>query len=222
MERIFAGEVFEILIQPGALIFSYNHHVENNCIAVHYKMLSFDSRQMTDVGKNIYKLAKFGSNYRMIEPLCDNYITARALVLQGSKTFVTERSGKATLFDSDGLPIWTGELRYRGMAPSDIGLYKNSMWASYDKGNVLLRFNLSNMREELRIGGTRSPFSEPCDLFVTGNEAVVCNRGSRKLVKVNLDTYAVSDYKEFSEAVHGYVRNDNFEFVLLDSGVYLL
>ncbi len=222
MERIFSGEVYEVLLQSGGLIFSYNHHIENDCVAVHYKMLSFDSRQMTDVGKNIYKLAKFGSQYRMIAPLCDNYITARALLLQDGKVFLSEQSGKATLFDHDGMPIWTGDLQYRGSAPSDIALYKNSLWATYDSFNVMLRFNLATMREELRIGGTRSPFNQPCDLSVDGNEATVSNRGSNKLVKIDLDTYAVSDYKEFSEPVRGYVRNDNFEFVLLDSGIYIL
>ncbi len=222
MERIFSGEVFEILPQAGGLIFSYNHHVENNRIAVHYNMLSFDSRQMADVGKNIYKLAKFGSNYRYISPLCDNYITARSLLLPNGKVFLTERSGAATLFDVDGMPIWTGDLRYRETAPSDIALFGNSLWAAYDRFNVLLRFNLATMREELRIGGTRSPFDQPCDLFVDGDDAVVCNRGSKKLIRVNLNNYAVTDYKEFSEAVHGYVRNGEFEFVLLDSGVYVL
>lgn len=222
MERIFSGEVYEMVLQTGGLIFCYNHHMEENRVAVHYKMLSFDNHQMTDVGKNIYKLAKFGGKYRMIEPLCDNYITARAISLPNGKIFLVEQSGGASLFDSDGMPIWTGELRYRNAPPSAIALYKNALWATYDKFNVLLRFNLATMREELRIGGTRSPFDQPCDLFMRGNEAFVSNRGSRKLVRINLDTYAVDDYKEFSEAIHGYVRNDHSEFVLLDSGVYQL
>ena len=78
------------------------------------------------------------------------------------------------------------------------------------------------MREELRIGGVRSPFSAPKNIFVKGNIATICNADSKKLSRVNLENYTVEDYHEFSETVHSYVSVDKYEFVLLDSGLYVI
>ena len=224
MERIFAGEVYDLVPQANGLVFSHRKETvgDNEWIVVNYKMISFDTGRMTDVAANIYQLSKFGSNYRAVVSLCDNYIRARALVLPSSRVLLTEMNGNATLFDSDGSPVWHGDVLYRGGAPADIAAYKNSIWASFPKANVLLRFNPATMREELRIGGINSPFNSPHDIFVDGDVAVVCSTGSNKLIQVDLRSYAVSDYMEFSEPVYSYAHIQKYEFVLLESGIYVL
>lgn len=222
MEQIFAGEVYDIVPQPNGLVFSYCKEATEAHVVVGYKMISFDTKRMTDVAKNIYQLSKFGSNYRSVAALCANYITARALVLPSSRVLLTEENGSAALFDSDGLPVWQGDLLYRGGAPSDIAAYKSAIWACYPHANVLLRFNPATMREELRIGGSRSPFDRPHDIFIDGDCAVISSTGSNRLLRVELTSYAVSDYLEFTEPVYSYVRLQNFDFVLMESGIYVV
>ena len=222
MERIFSGEVYDIVPQAGGLVFSHRKEAVGEWLVINYKMISFDTGRMTDVAANIYQLSKFGSNYRAVVALCSNYIKARALVLPSTRVLLSEENGAATLFDSDGVPVWQGDMLYRGNAPSDIAAYNNAIWASYPKNNVLLRFNDSTMREELRIGGSSSPFSRPFDIFVDGDSAVISNIGSNKLVKVDLNSYTVSDYKEFTEPVYSYAHIRNYEFVLMESGLYVL
>jgi len=39
MERIFAGEVYDIVPQPNSIIFSYCKEKKDNCVVVGYKML---------------------------------------------------------------------------------------------------------------------------------------------------------------------------------------
>ncbi len=222
MERIFAGEVYDIVAQPNSIVFSYCKESKEDHVVVGYKMLSLDNNHITDVAKNIYQLSKFGSNYRSVAALCNNYVTARALVLPTTKVFLVEDDGSATLFDTDGSPIYKGDVIYRGNTPSDIAVYKNTIWACYPKANVLLRFNLTTMREELRIGGSRSPFERPNDIFVDGDYAIISSTGSNKLIKVELSNYSVEDYKEFTEPVYGYVKLQSKEFVLMESGLYVL
>lgn len=222
MKRIFAGEVYEAVPQPNGIVFSYCKDVTDSHVLVSYKMISFDTGKMTDVAKNIYQLSKFGSNYRTIAVGCQNYVTAKALILPNGKVFVAEDDGKAMLFDNGGATLWTGEIKYRGVSPSDVAIYKNTLWACYSEANVLLRFNLMTMREELRIGGAKSPFNAPHDLFIDGDNAIVSNTGSNKLLTVNLNSYTVLDYKEFSEAVYSYMRIKDYCFVLMKSGLYLL
>ncbi len=222
MKQIFEGEVYEILPLSNGIIFSYCKEVIEKNVVVAFKMLSFDTGKFTDIAKNIYLLTKFSNNYKAIMENCDNYITVKSIVLPNAKVFLLSSSGETQLIDTDGTPIWKGVLSYRGTTANDIILYKNSLWTCYYDLDVMVRYNLATMREELRIGGKKSPFNKPKSLFVEGNVATVANHGSKKLIQLNLDNYTVLDGEEFSEPVNQYVKSGNYRFVLLNSGVYML
>ena len=78
------------------------------------------------------------------------------------------------------------------------------------------------MREELRIGGNKSPFDKPRSLFIDGDKVMVSNQNSKKLIEINLNTYTVFEYQEFEEALYQYVRVGDNRFVVLESGLYLI
>ncbi len=204
------------------IIFSYCKDVIDENTIVSYKMISFENGHFTDVARNIYLLTKFGNNYKATAMFCGNYITAKSIVLPNSKVFLLEDNGSAALLDNDATLLWSGELKYRGGAAADIALYKNTLWASFPECNVLLRYNLSTMREELRIGGNKSPFSRPEGLFVEGDNIMVSNAGSSKLIQVNLNTYSVFEYEDFEEPIRQYVKVADYRFAVLDSGLYLI
>ena len=220
MKRIFAGEVYEILPQPNGIVFSYCKEKSDDQILVSYKMYSLETDKTTDVAKNIYLLSKFGSNYRAVTNSFENHITVKSVIFPNGKIFTLERDGKAKLFGAEGEILWQGSIIYRGKAPSDISFYKNSLWCCYSDANALLRYNILNMREELRIGGAVSPFVNPSDIFINGENAVLSTPATNKLVKVNLETFEAQDYKEFTESVYSFVTVKDTSFVLLDSGVY--
>ncbi|MGN0494471.1 MAG: hypothetical protein ACI4F7_12550 [Acutalibacteraceae bacterium] len=222
MKKVFSGEVYEVLPISNGIIFSYCKDIIEENTLVSYKMITFDNGRFTDIAKNIYLLTKFGNNYKAVAALCGNYITAKSIVLPGSKVFLLSEDGEAKLLGADAVPVWTGELKYRGAAATDIALYKNALWASFADCNVLLRYNLTAMREELRIGGNKSPFNKPSGLFIDGDTVMVSNTGSSKLIEVNLNTYSVFEYEEFSEPVRQYVRVGDNRFAVLDSGLYLI
>lgn len=222
MKQVFAGEVYEILPLPNGIIFSYCKDTIDNNVVVFYKMISFDNGSFTDVAKNVYLMTKFGNNYKSIIGFCDNYITAKSIILPNGKVFLLSSDGTAHLFDTEATEIWNGEMKYRTFNASDVVLYKNSLWASYSDCNVLLRYNLTTMREELRIGGNKSPFNKPTDIFVDGDNAIISNADSCKLVQVNLNGYSTLECESFEEPVYQYVKVGNYRFALLKSGLYLL
>jgi len=222
MQKIFEGEIFEVLPLSNGIIFSYCKDTVDNNIIVAYKMISFENGRFSDVAKNIYLVTKFGNNYKAVASQCDNYITVKSILLPNGKVFLMQSDGTAKLLDTDATPIWTGSLVYRSCCPTDIILHNNALWVSYADCNVLVRFNLSTMREELRIGGTKSPFSKPRDLFLEGDNAIVSNQGSKKLVNINLKEYTVDDLEEFEEPLYQYVQVAGNRFVVLQSGLYLI
>ena len=53
-------------------------------------------------------------------------------------------------------------------------------------------------------------------------QLIVCNSNAKSILEVNMKTYTVRERTVFEEPVHRYMRIDGKEFVLLDSGLYLL
>lgn len=224
MELVFKGEIYDMVQKSDGLVFSYKKGEIDGRLVVGFKMISVENGIMTDVAKNVYLLSKYGSNYRAATGLCSNYVTAKSIPLLSGRILVLDSGGTAAFIDADGIPGWTGELKYRGAAPSAAAVYKNGLWACFAASNVLLRFNFATMREELRVGGgssgTASPFASPRDIFIDGSQAVVSNAASNKILKIDLESYTVSDFYEFSEPVYGYLKTGNYQFALLESGLY--
>ncbi len=222
MKQIFEGTVFDILQTQNGILFSYHKDTVEDKIVVGYKMLSFDTGRFSDVAKNIYLMTKFGSNYKVILNYCKNYILTKAIVLPNGKVFILKNDGEAMLIDNDASPIWQGDLIYRGCIANDVAIYKSSLWTAFSNCNVLLRYNLSTMREELRIGGNNSPFDKPKSLFLKGDTAIISNQNSKKLVGINLESYAVSELDEFPEEITQYLEVGIYRFALLKSGIYMI
>lgn len=224
MKRIFEGAVYDMVKRTDGFVFSCRTEVFEGEMLMFYKTVDAQSGIIADVSNNIYLLAKFGANYKSVIKPVSNIITSKTISLPSGKLFLCDKDagGKCYLFDGTGGILWTGVIQYRECVPSDIALYNNCVWASFIEHNVLIRFNLATMREELRIGGTRSPFSKPRSIFIEGNNAFVSNVGSYSLTKVNLDTYAVEDYCQFDRSVKSYLAVADREYVLLDDGIYEL
>lgn len=223
MEQLFEGKVFEILPITNGIIFSYfSGEQEDGTVQVSYKMISFENRRITDIAKNIYMVTKFGNGYKAVEKLCENYITVKSLLLPGGNFFILHNDGTAQLVGSDGEPIWTGLLTYRGFVPSDIILFGDGLWACYEEANIILKFSLTNMKQELRIGGKESPFEGPCDLFDENDTLIICNKKSSKIQKIDLNTYDITEIQTFEEPLYQYVSVNGYQFVALESGLYVI
>ncbi len=222
MKQIFEGTVFDILPTQNGILFSYHKDSLEDKIVVGYKMLSFDTGNFSDVAKNIYLLTKFGSNYKMIINYCKNYILTKSILLPNGKVFLLKNDGEAMLIDTDATLVWEGSLTYRGCIARDVAVYKSSLWTAFSDCNALLRYNLSTMREELRIGGNNSPFNNPKSLFIKDETAIISNQNSKNLVGINLESYAVTEIENFEEEITQYLEVGIYRFVLLKSGIYMI
>ncbi len=225
MKTLFEGEVVDVILVENGLIIAYicERNNDTGTVVVAYKMVTFTDGKFTFVQRSLYELSKFGANHKEILKHVKNHITSKALPLSSGKTFILERDGNGKLIDTLGNCIWFGTLSYKDNAPSSIAVSNRSMWTCFKESSVLTKMNLMTMKEELRIGGGQaSPFNKPVDLFIDGNDIYVCNLGNNSIVRVNLNTYVTSVYREFNCKVYRYIKNDGYEFVVLESGIYLL
>lgn len=223
MKKVFNGEVYDILPLKEGMIFSYCKESNDENVLVAYCMLSFDNGRFSNVENDIYLITKFGNNYKAISALCENHIKTKAVTLANGKVFLMQPDGTAQLVDNDATPVWTGKLTYRNCIPSDIAVHNNTLWAVYPDCNVVLSYNLSTMREELRIGGgENSPLKKPRSISISGDCITVCNLESQNIIEINLTNYKVRELETFEEPVYQYLEISNNRFVLLASGLYYI
>ena len=70
MERIFDGEIYDLICQNGNLVFTYCKSSTENAVLVGYKMITKDNKIPTDVAKNIFQnsevITGMPANFRQI------------------------------------------------------------------------------------------------------------------------------------------------------------
>ncbi|MBO5872937.1 MAG: hypothetical protein J6Q56_01880 [Clostridia bacterium] len=223
MEKISGHKAFSIHALPDGLIFPYliEKIEEENQYRIGYKMVSFSTGKISNVTKSIFMLTKFGSEYASFIGKIKNYLTCFSILMENGQTFVVEKDGTSTLF-SGADEIWSGKLLYKNTAPGGIAAASGSLWVSYPEHNVLVRYNLKTLREELRIGGNHSPFVQTEGIFPAGSKLFVCNTGSNSIWKVDTTNYITELYYKFDEPVYDYKFINKYEIVSLESGIYLL
>lgn len=223
MKTVFEGNILDVVSVENGLVIAYALQQDGEEIMVAYKMVTFDNGLITNVQKSMYELSKFGANYKQVVKHAKSHLSCKAVILPNGKIFILEKDGSAKLLDGNANEIWSGNLQYRGEAPSGIAINNRSVWSCFKAKSVLMRMNLVTMREELRIGGgTSSPFSQPIDLFAIDDDIYVCNAGTNIVLKVNTTSYVTEEYKTFDRDVLQFIKNGKYEFAVLENGVYLL
>ena len=223
MTPVFEGDVLHVIPMENGIIIAYAEERSETQITAAFKMISFETVKVTNVAKNIYQLSKFGSNYKAFCTQVQNYFTCKTIIFPSEKMMALELDGSIQMLDTDASCIWMGKLLYKNAPPSSIAYCENKLWATYPEHNVLVRYHINTMREELRIGGgVSSPFHLPTDIFIKNNVGYICNTGSLQILKVDLNTYSLEVFEEFTQPVKQYLEVDNYRFAVMDTGVYKL
>ena len=223
MTTVFEGDILHVIPMEKGIIITYCEDRSSTQITAAFKMISFETGKVTNVAKNIYQLSKFGSDYKSFCTQVDNYFTCKTLPLPSEKLMVMELNGTLKLLDTDSTLLWTGSLTYKNAPPSSLALFENKLWACYPEYNVLIRYNINTMREELRIGGgANSPIMQPTDIYIKGNYGYVCNTGTMQILRLDLTDYTLSVFKEFTKPVKQYLEVDGYRFAVTEDSVLLL
>lgn len=225
MKQLFSEQIYDILEVEHGFIVVYKRAEVEDKVVVSYKSVSLEDGVVTQRTRADYEYVKYGENFSAATFNSGNFVNNSCVKLENGRLFAVSVDGEAKIIDNEGNTEWEGTIRYKGSGPSSIAGYGHTLWASFADKNALIRFNLRTMREELRIGGSAdSAFSKPKGMWVDepAGKLIVCNAEGKNILEVNMKTYTVVERAVFDEPVHKYLRIGDKEFVILESGLYML
>ena len=223
MIKIVGLDILDLIGFSSGVLFVLRESQDNENVKVSFYSFDVNTKSIATVTKSAYLLTKFGSSFTPIANQLGDYVSCDAAKLWNGNTFVIYSSGELGIFDDQGKLIKTSDLKYNDLPARDVAVDNNYIWSVVPEANMIIKYSLLQNRVIMRIGGeSSSTFSKPVSVFEHDGYLYVCNQKNHKIKRINLTNYTVDDYKEFDEPVYKYINVDGNEFVILESGVYLL
>lgn len=223
MEKIYDSSALSIVPLSDGMVIAYCQDKSETEMTVAYKTVSFETGAITGVTADFFSVAKFGAKYRSYLLQVANPITCKALYLPNGNMLLCDDEGNAKIMKDDITTVWEGRLTHKGNAATGIAADGSALWCSYRDSGILVRYNTRTMRDELRLGGGRNPvIASPKGIWCRDGLMRVCDTVQNKIFEIDLHNYSMNVYREFDEPVHQYEKIRSYEFVLLDSGIYML
>ena len=223
MLKIVSLDIVDLLSFPSGILFVLKENLENGAVKVSFYSFDIATRSIASVTKNAYLLTKFGAAYAPIAKQLGDYVSCDTAKLWNGNTFIIYSTGEMGIFDENGVLVRTGDLTYNGSPARDVAVDNNYIWSAVPGKNMIVKYSLLQNRVVMRIGGdTSATFLNPVSIEEYDGFLFVCCKDARKIRRVRLSDFTVDEYKEFDEPVFKYLRVGNCEFVVLESGVYML
>ena len=223
MLKIVSLDIVDLLSFPSGILFVIKENLENGAVKVSFYSFDVATRSIASVTKNAYLLTKFGAAYAPIAKQLGDYVSCDSAKLWNGDTFIIYSTGEMGIFNEEGALLRTGDLMYNGAPARDVAVDNNFIWSTVPAKNLIVKYSLLQNRVVMRIGGENaSTFASPVSVEEYDGWLYVCCKDSRKIKRVRLSDFSVDEFKEFDEPVFKYLRVGTNEFVVLESGVYML
>lgn len=223
MTRVISTKLIDVITFSRGLIFVRKEALEDSTYRVSFFSYDLDSEKISPVTKSVYLLNKFGSSYSPIAQQLGDYVSCSGGRLPDSRTLIIYPTGEMGIFSEEGELSWTGDLFYRESPARDIAIENRHIWCTVPEKNCIIRYSTVVNKIVMRIGGEGSEaFQNPVSISAFDGLLYICNQRSRLINTINLNDFSVKNFRRFNEPVYKYMRVGDKEFVLLDSGVYML
>lgn len=223
MIKVVSLDILDLIGFPSGILFVLKENQENDSVKVSFYSFDVASKSIATVTKNAYLLSKFGSSYSPIASQLGDYVSCDSAKLWNGQTIIIYSTGEIGVFGEKGNLLKTSDLKYRNSPARDVAVDNNFIWSVVPEQNLIIKYSLLQNRVVMRIGGEESAtFDSPVAISNYDDYLYICNSKACKINRVSLDNFTVEDYRYFDEPVYKYLRVENYEFVILESGVYLL
>ncbi len=223
MLKIVSLDIVDLIAFPAGILFVIKENLEDDSVKVNFYSFDIATRSIATVTKNAYLLSKFGPSFAPIAKQLGDYVSCDTAKLWNGQTFIIYSTGEMGIFDEHGALVRTGDLLYRDAPARDVATDNNYIWSVVPARDLIVKYSLLQNRVVMRIGGdSASTFAAPVSVAEYDGFLYVCCKDACKIKRVRLSDFSVDEYKAFDEPVFKFLRVGNEEFVVLESGVYML
>jgi len=224
LKKIVDDSIIDIVPFTYGFVYAKKETDENGNIRAAFYCFNAQTQKVEAVRRSGYLHTKFGENFEKISQIVGNFIFCDCATLPTTgETVALFPESKMYFIDNDGSLIWDEELCYRESPVKGLAADDDCVWCVVPEKNAIVRFSPSAKKVYIRIGGNESTtFDDPVGVSKVGNSLFVCCGKSKKIRKIDLQTYSIKDYRMFDEGVYKYFRVLGKEYVLLKSGFYML
>ncbi len=215
--------MLDIIPHDGGFLYADKSAMDDGNVRVAFFSYEKDKRDVFPVTTKTYLQHKFGAQYKSIVEQLGDFLSCDAAILANNGVITLYDTGEMYIFNSSGDIVWQGTLTYQDEPVRDLAVDGKCVWCAVPDRNAIICYSPSEGRVLLRIGGgATSAFSYPVSVSKQGDTLYICNKNSYKVRTIKLEDYSVKDYLVFKEPVTKYFRVQCGEFVVLESGIYIV
>lgn len=223
MRAIVKKEVIDLAEYAKGFVYIKASALDNGSIKASFYAYNQLEERRFPITKKEYLQVKFGPYYEQMLPHLDDFIFCSVTQLAGGQKVVLYEDGRLLLFTQKGKLAGEEQLQYNGDPICCAASQGQDVWGIVPMQNAVVRYSFEEKTVMLRIGGGNSQaFYKPSSLFSDKNRLYICSPKLCKIRTIDLSNYAVRDYCTLPEPVYRYVCIAGREYVLLQSGLYLL
>ncbi len=223
MVKIVPQNIVDLLAVNKSVVFVKKEITKDERIKASFFAYDTQTQSISAATKNAYLITKFGPAASVITPHLADYISCAAKRLQNGSVFICYKTGEIGIFSDKGVLLFSDDVYYHEYPVRDCTDDGDNIWFTVPDSNQIVCYSLAKKRIVLRIGDDSKPtFGRPLTIEKYDDALFVCCKSESAIKRVSLNNYSVTTYKTFDEPLYKYLRVDGKEFVLLESGLYLL
>lgn len=223
MKQILKIHITDMVPFSKGILFVRQETLESGDVKVSFFGYDAVAEQIAPITKSAYLLNKFGPAFQPIAAQLGDYVSCDAGKLPGGGAAVIYTTGEMGIFSEKGELKWTGDLFYHNSPARDVAVENRHIWSAVPDQRAVIRYAIDANKVVMRIGGgAAGTFAKPVAIAQYDDILYVCDRENYRIKTIDLRDFSVSDYRQFEEPVHKYLRSASKEFAVLNSGVYIL
>ncbi len=222
MIRIDGGEIIDVVMYSDTqVIFAKKRHdIDPNKYRASYFMLNFETGEKEALTADVYKMKKFGPQYKNICKHIANYVSCDAVILEDNRVLVMFAGGEAGLFDENGEMVWQKKFAHNKSPMQSPAADDACFWCVCPEANTVIRYNAENFGTDIRIGSKNSgTFHTP--QFASSDENFVYICCSDKVRKINKHDLIVSDVENLFDIPKRFYKFGRFSILCMNDGLYV-
>ena len=223
MKKIVDDSILDIVPFTYGFVYAKKEVDESGNARAAFYCYNAQSKKVEAVRRTGYLHTKFGDNFEKIVQSVPNFIFCDAVQLQNGQSIVLTSESRMHVFDSDGNTQWEENLCYRDSLVKGLASDDDCIWFVVPEKNSIVRFSPTSQKVYTRIGGNETTtFDDPVGVTKSGPFLYISCGNSKKIRKIDMQTYSIKDYRVFDEPVLKFFRILGKEYALLKSGFYML